>query len=492
MDKTPLGSGVSNFGNHLFINLTEASRMGDHIVGANRASVELSICGRTLSESENDSVEVNLAERLNNARKYFGIILGRKDAVKRVDDLAKSFDVELWDHPYTQIEEITKKLPALEDAFWYHYVASSNSGAMSSAVYSILLAKGIDSDEAKKLQAGCLADIDNIESVDILRSLKAVAREMILENPRIINADVEGIKEAMQNGGPEMKKAMDTFMRRHGHRAIREAEMMSKSWHMDDDSLASFLKTIISTDVREPKKEEKFEDYLKEIEAMFDGKLGGTMQYLIDNARQAVVAREYTKSMSIKVLDKFKVAYRFLARTMVNRGLLPSEDLIFFFTHEELVEYINHDDKAYVKRAVARRRLYEEQKRFKFEEINIGRPEPIQETYEVSQDKVMSGSSISRGVATGKARIVSSVEDANKLEKGEIMVASFTDIGWSPYYGTINALVTEIGSALSHGAVVAREYALPLVSNVHNATRRIRTGDELMVDANTGEVKIIS
>ncbi len=492
MEVTPPGSGVSNFGNHLFINLTEASRMGDHIVGASRASVELSICGRTLTESKDDAVEVNVAEKLNNARKYFGLILGRKDAVKKIEELANSFDVELWDHPYTQIEEISKKMPALDDAFWYHYIASSNSGAMSAAVYQILLAKGIGDEEAKKLQAGCLADIDDIESVDILRSLKAVAREMILENPRIVNMDKEGIKHAMESGGHEVKKALDVFMRRHGHRAIREAEMQSKSWHMDDDSLASFLKTIISTDVREPKKEEKFSDYLKEIERQFDSKLGGTMGYLIEQARKGVVAREFTKSMSIKVLDKFKVAYRFLGNTMVNRGLLPDAELVFFFKHEELVDYINHDDKAYVKRAIARRRLFEEQKRFRFDEINIGRPEPIKEVYEVSADKVMTGSSISRGTATGKARVVTSVEDANQLEKGEIMVASFTDIGWSPYYCTINALVTEIGSALSHGAVVAREYALPLVSNVSNATRRIRTGDLLMVDANTGEVKIIS
>ncbi|MEX1307715.1 MAG: PEP/pyruvate-binding domain-containing protein [Eubacteriales bacterium] len=492
LDKTPPGSGVSNFGNHLFINLTEASKMGDHIVGANRSSVEMSICGRTVTEPDDDSNEVNLAERLNNARKYFSIILGRKDAVNRIDALARSFDVELWDHPFTQIEEISKKMNAMEEAFWYHYVASSNSGAMSSAVYSILLDKGIDPDEAKKLQAGCLADIDDIESVDILRSLRAVAREMILENPRIVNSDVTGVKEAMQNGGPEMRKVLDAFMRRHGHRAIREAEIRSKSWHMDDDSLASFLKTIIATDVRDPKKEEMYDDYIKEIEKHFEGKLGGTMKYIIENARKGVVAREYTKSQSIKVLDKFKVAYRFLGDTMVNRKLLPDADLVFFFTHEELVEYINHDDKALVKRAIARRRLFEQQKRFKFNEINIGRPQPIEEVYEVSADKVMTGSSISRGTATGKARVVTSVEDANQLEKGEIMVASFTDIGWSPYYCTINALVTEIGSALSHGAVVAREYALPLVSNVSNATRRIQTGDLLMVDANTGEVKIIS
>jgi len=71
------------------------------------------------------------------------------------------------------------------------------------------------------------------------------------------------------------------------------------------------------------------------------------------------------------------------------------------------------------------------------------------------------------------------------------MVAAFTDIGWSPYYSMIGALVTEVGSALSHGAVVAREYALPLVANIPFATQRIKTGDTLSVDGTTGEVAII-
>ena len=101
------------------------------------------------------------------------------------------------------------------------------------------------------------------------------------------------------------------------------------------------------------------------------------------------------------------------------------------------------------------------------------------------------GSSISRGKATGKARVVRNVEEANSLEKGEIMVASFTDIGWSPYYCMLGGLVTEVGSALSHGAVVAREYALPLVSNIPFATQVIKTGDLISIDGYTGEVAII-
>ena len=127
----------------------------------------------------------------------------------------------------------------------------------------------------------------------------------------------------------------------------------------------------------------------------------------------------------------------------------------------------------------------------KFEEINIGRPRPKEEEDFIEGQGVLVGTSISRGKATGRARVVRSVEDANQLEKGEIMVAAFTDIGWSPYYSMIGALVTEVGSTLSHGAVVAREFALPLVSNIPLATKKIKTGDTISVDGTSGKVAII-
>ncbi|MCE5330181.1 pyruvate, water dikinase [bacterium] len=73
-----------------------------------------------------------------------------------------------------------------------------------------------------------------------------------------------------------------------------------------------------------------------------------------------------------------------------------------------------------------------------------------------------------------------------------MMVAAFTDIGWSPYYCLIGALVTEIGSVLSHGVVVAREYSLPLVTNVADATQLIRTGDRVIVNGTKGTVTILN
>ena len=84
--------------------------------------------------------------------------------------------------------------------------------------------------------------------------------------------------------------------------------------------------------------------------------------------------------------------------------------------------------------------------------------------------------------------IVNSADDANQLKKGEIMVAKFTDIGWTPYYSIVNGLITEIGSSLSHGAVVAREYGLPTIVNVKGATKVLKNGDHIVMNADKGTI----
>jgi pyruvate,water dikinase len=99
---------------------------------------------------------------------------------------------------------------------------------------------------------------------------------------------------------------------------------------------------------------------------------------------------------------------------------------------------------------------------------------------------------ISPGTVRGKVRVVLSKTDAQSLKPGEIMVARFTDVGWTPYYGIVAGLITEIGSSLSHGAVVAREYGLPLVSNIENVTLLLKTGDSIEMNGTTGEIRLLS
>ena len=82
-------------------------------------------------------------------------------------------------------------------------------------------------------------------------------------------------------------------------------------------------------------------------------------------------------------------------------------------------------------------------------------------------------------------------ENYYRLAPGEILVAPITDVGWTPYFSMIAGLVTDVGSAVSHGAVIAREYGLPAIVNTRTATRIINTGDRIRLDADTGTVTLL-
>jgi len=100
------------------------------------------------------------------------------------------------------------------------------------------------------------------------------------------------------------------------------------------------------------------------------------------------------------------------------------------------------------------------------------------------------GLAVSSGVIEGRARVILNMEDA-AIEDGDIVVTSFTDPSWTPLFVSIKGLVTEVGGLMTHGAVIAREYGLPAVVNVENATKLINDGQRIRVNGTEGYVEIL-
>jgi pyruvate,water dikinase len=97
----------------------------------------------------------------------------------------------------------------------------------------------------------------------------------------------------------------------------------------------------------------------------------------------------------------------------------------------------------------------------------------------------------SPGVAEGTARVIASPAQINEVRDGEILVAPLTAPSWAPIFGRIRATVTDIGGIMSHAAIVCREYGLPAVTGTASGTKRIRTGQRIRVDGNTGRVTVL-
>ena len=101
------------------------------------------------------------------------------------------------------------------------------------------------------------------------------------------------------------------------------------------------------------------------------------------------------------------------------------------------------------------------------------------------------GQAGSRGVITGTARVVLKLDEVNKLNPGDILVTEATSPAWTPFIHIASAVVTDIGGALSHAAIVSREYDIPAVVGTKDGTKRIRDGQKIKVNGTKGVVTIL-
>jgi rifampicin phosphotransferase len=101
------------------------------------------------------------------------------------------------------------------------------------------------------------------------------------------------------------------------------------------------------------------------------------------------------------------------------------------------------------------------------------------------------GIPVSSGIIEGRARVIVKMEDANDIGEGDILVTTFTDPSWTPLFVSVKGLVTEVGGLMTHGSVIAREYGLPAVVGVENATKLIKDGQRIRVNGTEGYVELL-
>jgi pyruvate,water dikinase len=215
------------------------------------------------------------------------------------------------------------------------------------------------------------------------------------------------------------------------------------------------------------------------------------MRALVRLTQKSVQRRERTKSLLVAVVARFKGAYRRLGELLAVEGKLPDADAVFFLTHEELGLLVQGKDQGLVEQALGRREVLGYQMELAFPDVFSGSPEPLAESEEpASYDHILRGKPVSRGQVSGYARVVYSLRDADTIRPGEILIAPVTDVGWSPYFSLVAGLATDVGSSVSHGAVVAREYGLPAVVDLRLATKTFKNGDRVFLDGDHGLLRL--
>jgi rifampicin phosphotransferase len=179
------------------------------------------------------------------------------------------------------------------------------------------------------------------------------------------------------------------------------------------------------------------------------------------------------------------------AERLVQAGVLGDEEDIYFLRFQELQEVVR-TQKADMDLIARRRDAFRSYQALTPPRVLTSDGETISGSYR--RDDLPAGAivglPVSAGTVEGRARVVLDVADAD-LEPGDILVTAYTDPSWSPLFVAIAGLVTEVGGVMTHGAVIAREYGLPAVVGVENATRLIQDGQRIRVHGTDGYLEII-
>ena len=332
--------------------------------------------------------------------------------------------------------------------------------------------------------------------------------DVVRPYPEVINylqqvKDDSFLEELVKfHGGQESRDAIYAFLNKYGMRCAGEIDITRPRWSEKPTTLVPLILSNIKN--FEPgeskrrfeqgrqealKKEQELLDRLKQLP---DGEQKAKeTQRMIDLIRNFIGYREYPKYGMVHRYFVYKQALLKEAEQLVQANVLHEKEDIFYLAFEELREVVHTNTLDY--QVISKRK-----DEYKFYE-KLTPPRVITSDGEIIAGEykrenlpaeAIVGLPVSSGVIEGRARVILNMEDA-AIEDGDILVTSFTDPSWTPLFVSIKGLVTEVGGLMTHGAVIAREYGLPAVVGVENATKLIKDGQRIRVHGTEGYVEIL-
>jgi len=176
---------------------------------------------------------------------------------------------------------------------------------------------------------------------------------------------------------------------------------------------------------------------------------------------------------------------------LVQKRVIREKEDIYYLSFEELREVVrtNRLDYSIITKQKEEYEVYE---KLMPPRVMTSEGEVLFGEYDTGNipKDALAGIPVSSGIIEGRARVILRMEDAD-IEEDDILVTTYTDPSWTPVFISIKGLVTEVGGTMTHGAVVAREYGLPAVVGVENATKLIKDGQRIRVNGTEGYVEIL-
>lgn len=358
-----------------------------------------------------------------------------------------------------------------------------------------------------------LAGNGNLESAEPTKRLivmsgyvskKPKLKELILKTPN--DLCLEAIN---QSEFQEFYFMVLEYIDKYGFRCMSEMKLEQKDLHQEPGLFFVFLKNLINcgqTDLHEYEKREK--DIRENAEAYLEKNISGVKKMIykwsLKHARKAVMNRENTRFCRTRIYGVVRAMFYAMGEDFTKSNIIDKKDDIFFLSLEELKGALEGTNSILNLREVIKLRKAE------YEYYKTAEPAPrfatrgpvywnnqhMPKEEEVQFDEStllpnqMRGIPCSPGIVEGVVKVIIDSNDDMTLN-GEILVTERTDPGWIPLYPSLSALLVERGGLLSHSAIVAREMGLPTIVGIKGLTKKLKTGDRIRINGESGLIEII-
>jgi pyruvate,water dikinase len=370
---------------------------------------------------------------------------------------------------------------------------------------------GDDSEQVRaKLISGVTGNITmqtNIKLWQLAQEAKSspTVRSILLAHAQ--DKDDSAIREelAQDGDGRIFLAELDAFLEQYGHREVR-MDILYPTWGEDPAPVLQFVRGYFdASEQASPLNQQarlvrEREQLAREVDAHVRSDLSGRLavaplfHWVLKNTQLHTRERDTMHFELTRLFPPFRRALLVLASRWQERGILEEKDDIFFLTLDEMQELA-----AGVKSGLADTSLEETiaKRRAEFDYNTRHAPPPILRdgvAINLSRARAESAQNELRGIAgspgtvSGVVRVVRGPQEFDKLQRGEILVAPLTNPVWTPLFAIAGGIITQVGGILSHGAIVAREYGIPAVMAVQDATSVLKDGQRVTVDGSRGIV----
>ncbi|MFB1050812.1 PEP-utilizing enzyme [Paraliobacillus sp. JSM ZJ581] len=355
---------------------------------------------------------------------------------------------------------------------YLHTDATSSVFTKTAILRWKLKKKGLDN------QDELLSELENIKGIEIAE-LKEVIKEIVHSikesDEREIIIDclssdnwIEKLNHNNLNRYAELIKAK--LIDRFGHRGSNELEVMERTWGEDPSLLLNFIVDRYYTDWKDVTIQEK--TLSKKLKPY---------RNLIQEIKDMTILRENNKHYLYYIISEVKKIFREIEIRFNSKGYTRNRDDLYYLSYSEVTKII--DKKIIPDNLID---LVQERKML-FYGYNSLKNQSKKQTNKIIEKKIL-GMIACQGYVKGTARIVHDINNVKDVNKEDILVVKTMDISWSPIFSKVKGVVTEIGGLLSHAAIVAREYNIPTLVNVKDATTVLKDGDKIILDAKEGNI----